>query len=169
MNTDITQRIHAYRECARHLWNTYFLTQLSDDVSHWDISDEFEDICSMLFSSLVLNPIGATEHKKSPGYESNPQPLLCLHIVPISDVGETSIHINREKMKAYGYWDYSINGLSPLDIDLRFIDCFDFDKLGYKNFEYYMGRVVHSPTHLELIGRNALVRASCVRILFEDG
>jgi hypothetical protein len=110
MKTDITYLMNKYRECVRHLWNSYFLEQLSPE-DQWDISDEFDDICTMLFSSLVLNPIGCTSRKKSPGYKQFPEPLPCLHVVPLAESG-TPIRINRE-VGASGYWDYPLDLVKP--------------------------------------------------------
>lgn len=168
MAIDITPAINAYRECIRHLWNTYFLDQLSHSEAQWDISDEFDDICTLLFASLVMNPIGYTKQKKSPGYAKFPEPILCLQVVPTCALDSSLFLVNRENMKASGYWDHPITSIQPQDIDLRFIDFFDFDKLGYKECEYYLVRIADSFQCKNIIGRQALVKAHFVRILFID-
>lgn len=165
MRTDITKLMNKYRECARHLWNTYFLEQLSSQYQ-WDISDEFDQICTMLFSSLVLNQIGGTSCKKSYRYEQFPEPLICLHIVPSAEAG-APIQIARE-VKSFTYWDYPIDLVKPLDVDLRFIDFFDFDVLGYKDFEYYRVRIVGSYKYPDIVGRDALINTHSVNVFFVD-
>jgi hypothetical protein len=144
----------------------YFLEQISSE-DQWDISDEFDEICTRLFSSLVLNPVGGTSHKKNHSYEQSPKPLLCLQVVPQNKSG-TPIQINREKTKASGYWDYPLKLIKPSDVDLRFVDCFDFDKLGYKNFEYYLVHIVDAPKYPDIIERNALIKAQYVNVFFID-
>ncbi len=167
METDVTYAMNAYRECARHLWNIFFI-DLLDTERQWDIADEFEDICLSLFTSLVLNPIGCTRQKKSAGYERDPEPIPCLKVVPVPDLDSSSILINRDPMKASGYWDYPVANLLPHDMDLRFIDCFDFDRLGHKEFEFYLVQIVDSPSYPDIISRKALVRAHSVKVIFSD-
>lgn len=156
----ITVQLNIYRECARNLWNVYFL-DLVPEKEAWDIQDEFEKICTMLFSSLVLNPLGLSSFNKSYSYEQYPEPIDALHVVPITT--EVPININREK-KCSGYWDHPIKTISPDDVDLRFIDLFDFDKMGFREFEYYRVRIVDSSASQELVGRDALLRCSYVNI-----
>lgn len=168
MKIEITHLMNRYRECVRHIWNLFFLELLTEEAQ-WDISDEFDEICVKLFSSLVLNPMGCLSLKKSSSYERSPIPLPCLSVVPSSELGSASIHINTEKEKASGYWNYPFDTIKSTDVALCFIDCFDFDKLGYKNLEYYMVRIVDSSKNSDIIGRNALIRANCTQIFFEEG
>lgn len=166
MKKDVTKFMNRYCECARHLWNTYFLEHISPQ-NQWDISDEFDEICTRLFSSLVLHQIGCIAHKKSHRYEQFPEPLLCLSVVPSGEAG-VPISINRE-VKASGYWDYPIECITPSDVDLRFIDFFDFDVVGYRDFEYYRVRVVGSPEYPDILGRDALIKTHYANVFFVDG
>lgn len=166
MKTAVTKLMNTYRECVRHLWNTYFLDLLSIVENQWDVSDEFDEICTTLFSSLVLNPIGCTSHKKSQRYEGFPTPLSCLHVVPSAKDG-VPIQIARE-IQSFTYWDYPIDVIKPLEVDLRFIDFFDFDVLGYKEFEYYRVRIVDSSEYPDIIGRDALLKTRYATVFFVD-
>jgi hypothetical protein len=50
---------------------------------------------------------------------------------------------------------------------MRFINFFDFDVLGHRDFVYYRVRIVESKTHPELVGRDSLILASYARLEFE--
>lgn len=162
---NITSSVNIYRECARNIWNNYFLNQLTDE-SMYDLKDEFDDICAMLFSSLVLNGIECDSFIKAKAYEKIQVPLDCLHVIPSSESG-IPINVNRELCKS-GYWDYPVSLIKPGDIDMRFIDCFDFGQYQFRDFEYYQVRIVNSTCYPDLIGRDALIKASYAEIYFSQ-
>jgi hypothetical protein len=61
MKKDITEIFQNFRECARHIWNTYFRTL--DDGSHKFINVERE-----LYESMVLEQIyGDSDYKADEG------------------------------------------------------------------------------------------------------
>jgi hypothetical protein len=158
---EATQLVNAYRECARNLWNIYFRELLSPE-NQWDVADEYDEICVMLFSSLVLAPLGQYTAKKAHAYDKSPQPLPFLRVIPSSSTGVT-IHVNRE-VTCTGYWDYPFKIVKPSDAVLQFIDHFDFDCLGFRDFQYCRARIAASDHHPELIGRDALLDSNNVRI-----
>jgi hypothetical protein len=158
---EITELTNLYRECARNLWNTYFFNNASLG-DEWDICDEFDDICVLLFSALVLNPNEYTEIKKSNSYDKSPQPLACIKVVSSSDEG-VQIQINREVDKS-GYWDYPVNFVKPSDVDLRFIDFFDYNVLGFRDFKFCHVRIVGSDKFPGLVGRDALLESNDISI-----
>lgn len=161
---DITSQVNMYRECVRNLWNIYFVQALEANKNQqWNIKDEFDEICSKLFSSIALSFAQYDLPEKSHSYERYPEPLLFLHVIPQSEV---HIHINRE-IKATGYWDHPGEMIKPKDIDLRFIDFFDFDVIGFRDFEYLRVRIVGSDTQ-DLVGRDALIRANYSKIYFKE-
>lgn len=162
---DITYLLNEYRESARSLWNTRFLKQVSS-IESWDIYDEFDDICTQLFSSLVLRPIGRLDYKKVPTYKRSSAPLLFLKVIPVVD---TSIPINIARERTYtGYWDYPLECVKSDEVDMRLIDLFDFDLLGFRDFQYYRVQIVSSSLSQELIGRDALISCNHVKINFDD-
>lgn len=162
---DITNLMDKYRECARNLWNVYFLEQLLQD-DNWDLCDEYENICSLLFSSLVLRAVARLSYKKSLAYEAVTEPISIFRVVPSVESG-VPIYINRD-VPCTGYWDYPLNIIKPLDVDLRFIDFFDFDRKGFRDFQYCRVRIVGSNTYPEIIGRDALLESNNVKIIFEE-
>jgi hypothetical protein len=166
---DITDLFFAYRECARNLWNVYFYPQLckyeNESRGKWDISDEYDDICTRLFNMLVLCPIEKTNYQKTASYESIKETLPFISIVP---KGEVPILINREKNNSMGYWDYPMKSINPSDAEMLFVDYFDFDKLGYRDFEYYQVRIIASNECPDLIDRDALIAPQYVNLFLKS-
>lgn len=165
---NITQLMNKYKECARNLWNVYFLNQLSlcDSFNdNWDICDEFDKICQLLFLSFVLGPIDRTHFNKSCSYESNPLPLRFINVVPKSE-SKVPIFINREIGAPTGYWDHSIRAIKKNELDLCFVDYYDFDKQGVRDFKYCHVVVDSSSLYPELIGYHALIECEYVEMFF---
>lgn len=162
---DITNLMNDYRECARSIWNAFLLDRNASN-DNWDTIDQFDRICSILFNIIILKPINHSSHFKSLSNEQYPNPLLFLKIIP-SPQTNVSIMINRD-MKASGYWDYPLNLADKVDLDLRFIDYFDFNLQGFRDFEYYRVRVVGSSQHTDIIGRDALIRSNHAVVALEE-
>jgi hypothetical protein len=133
--------------------------------SRWNISDEYDDICVRLFRLLVLEPIGIMNYQKTASYESKKEILPFIYIVP---KGEVPILVNREKNSSHGYWDYPVKNIKPSDVEMRFIDLFDFDILNYRDFEYYQVRIIASNDYPDLISRDALVEPKYITIYFKN-
>lgn len=162
---NITSSINNYRECVRHLWNIHFFYKLKEERIY-DAKDEFDDICVSLFSSLVLKPIGCASLEKAKAYQRIQDPINCLFVTLVSESG-LPIHVNRE-LPPSGYWDYYAGLIRPDDVDMRFIDCFDFGQYQFRDFEYYKVRIVASKMNAEFIGRDALIRASHAEIFYDS-
>lgn len=131
----------------------------------WDLSDEYEEICGKLFSSLVLARIDRTESKKARAFERSPEPLTFLRIIPVTNNG-VPIHINREKSPS-PYWDHPTILIKPDEADMRFIDFFDFGRLAFREFAYCRVRIVAS-TNGGLVGYDALLQCNHITALFDD-
>lgn len=166
---DITQLMLQYRECSRNLWNMYIRQQVSefntDERNEWDIKDEYDEICTILFSTLVLAPIGKSNFKKSHSYEKYQKELSFIDVVPCNEI---PILINREVGETSGYWDYPLKSIQPADVGMRFVDFFDFDRLGFRDFEYIQVRIVESMVYPDLVQRDALVIPRYVK-MFRKG
>lgn len=164
---DVTQILNEYRECVRNLWNTYFIKHIpSEAEGAWDVFDEYDDICTMLFSSLVLRTLDRETYKKAQAYTRIPEPLFFLRVVPIIETG-VPININRDKHSS-GYWDYPISIIKSDEVDMRFIDFFDFDLLGFRDFQYCRVRIVGSNLNADLVGRDALLFCNHIKINFDE-
>jgi len=161
---DVTQLLNGYRECVRNLWNIHFINRTSL-TSAWDLFEEYDDICSKLLAALVLDHVDRHTYTKARAYALSPEPLLFFRVVPTPKTG-VPINISREKNNS-GYWDYPITLVKPGDADMRFIDLFDFDLLGFRDFQYCRVRIVGSKANPDLVGHDALLGCNHVRILFD--
>jgi hypothetical protein len=159
---DVTEIFNNYRECVRSLWNAYFLTL----QPNWDGRDKYEDICTTLFGALVLDQVDRTNYSKAPAYSLSQEPLLIFKIVPLLN-DRTPININRDKKRS-AYWDHPTNIVKPDAVDLRFIDYFDFDLLGRREYKYCLARIVASKVNQDLIDRDALIECAHISIHFDE-
>ena len=163
---DITEIISSYRECVRNLWNTYFIKMVINDAVHkWDIYDEFEEISTELFSSLVLNVIECAEYKKSHSYQHNLNVLTFLKIVPASDSG-VPIQISRE-LAPSSYWDYPIKTIKPCDVEFGFIGFFDPSPLDIRDLEYFLVYILDAKNK-DLVGRRALIQYKYAKVYYTN-
>ena len=162
---DVTHMLDHYRCCVRTLWNNYF-TGHQTFRADWDVSDEFEDICVQIFNTLVLNSIGKSQERKSPKYKELPTELSFFHVIP-SVVKGVPIQINREKHK-FTYWDHPLTLIRPGEADMRFVDFFNFNTAGLRDYEYCRVRIVASSIYSDIVGRNALLEYKDVTVLFDD-
>jgi hypothetical protein len=158
---DVTPVFRAYREAIRHLWNTSF-RPLAEPTGDWDIRDEFDTIGRAIFSSIVLRPLRILDQELSAASAAEPSPLQGFRIVPDSEQG-TTISINRDLPRS-GYWDYPIQRVGPADVELHLLRFFDFDQLGYRDFEYYEVSIHASGTYPDIVGRVALIDVDHARV-----
>jgi len=159
---NITSSMNVYRECVRSIWNVHFMNQKSEII--YDLKDNFDDICAMLFSALVLKNIGCELFEKAKAYQRTQKQLDCLIVTPISESG-VPIMVNRE-IPPSGYWDYPVDMIKPGDVDMRFIDCFDFGQYQFREFEYLQVRIVDSKKNPDLVGRDALIKATHAQVFY---
>jgi hypothetical protein len=160
---DVTQLFTTYRECVRHLWNTYF-QPVAASASDWDIRDEFDAIARSIFSTLVLRPLDDFEHELSPASAERPVVLPGFRVVPIPDSG-VPILINRD-MPRRGYWDHPVSRIRPAEVELHLIRFFDFDELGFRDWRYYEVFIHSSATYPDTVGRAALIECKHATVLF---
>ena len=161
--SDVSLQFLTYRECVRHLWNTYFWS-VAEPSQNWDLRDEFDAIARSIFSSLVLRPLDVFEHELAPEYSADPSALPGFRIVPAVEQG-TPIFINRDLPRS-AYWDHPVSRVRPDEIELDLLRFFDFDQLGYRDYRYFEV-MVHGSTHYpDIIGRAALIEVEHARVLF---
>lgn len=161
---DITHLMDTYRECVRHLWNTYFQRE-AELRQDWDLRDQFCDASLLLFRALVLRGVGREDAGVLPDYHGDQQPLMCvqLHVEPRSE-----IMVNRSG--AGGYWDDPVKLVEAGECDLRFIRFFDWSDLSFRDFAFYRVRIVGSSRYPHLVGRDALLPVTTsVKVFCERG
>jgi len=160
---DVTHLFLTYRECVRHLWNTYFRS-VAEPSQNWDLRDEFDAIARSIFSSLVLRPLDVFDHELAPEYSADPPVLPGFRIVPAVERG-TPIFINRDLPRS-GYWDHPVSRVQPDEIEFDLLRFFDFDQLGYRDYRYFEVMVHASTKYPDIIGRAALIEVEHARVLF---
>lgn len=154
---DITGFMRIYRECTRNLWNSYFST-LDDSSANWDT---YEGIRKLLFEALVVNELFFDD---SPEGELPLAPLL--RVVPVA--ARVPILIRRPSSSGR-YWDQVKDMMvGPDEIELAFLDYYDFQEYPIKDFRYFLCKVLSFPEHREYEGREALIDALDGRVYHDD-
>jgi hypothetical protein len=156
---DVTNLFINYRECVRHLWNTYF-----QPVADWDVRDEFDAVSRDIFSSLVLRSLDMPHVGLSPESSEKPTMLPGFRIIPSVEHG-TEILINRDLPRS-GYWDHPVSRVRPDEVELHLLRFFDFDQLGNREYRYLEVFVHASPKYPDIVGRAALIEFVNTKILF---
>ena len=159
---DVTPTMDAYREAVRHLWNVH-LRAAAEPVKNWDIRDDFNEIAALLFRLIVLRPLGREDWEFPPDHwdTRGPFPFLRVTVTLTSE-----ILINRELRS--GYWDFPLRAVNRGELDLHFIQYFDWWDLGQRDLAFYRVRVMGSRNHPAVVGKDALVPvSSSVAVLAE--
>lgn len=189
---DVTKILQKYQECIRHLWNTYFypmIDQASENESDRDILETFDEVERALFSGLVLEPLNKPDYKEDFRKPSSismedtsfdkqtimqhissicstrePHAIECLKVIPITDV---PILISRDR-RGFRHTEPSINRTEGTDIDLRFIDYFDWGQELFRDLKYFRLKIVSFPSHPEVEGREALIETMYCQVFLLD-
>ena len=169
---DVTARLGSYRECVRHLWNGYFLEAAATSSDKWALRDGFDDACSILFGSLVAEPLGvAAAHDGreilSRGRDPVARVIEWLHVVPKAAPAGVPIMINRDREKDSGYWDHPVRRVSATEVSLRFMRWYDFDELGFRDLKYLLVRVA-SASREDIVGRAALIECEYSDVFLDE-
>jgi hypothetical protein len=160
---DVTALMNEYRECVRHLWNTNFSEDATESEPDWDLCDEFNEIAALLFRTLVLRKLGLDDVNVRPAQYSPQEPFPFLRIEVDSG---SEIMVNRGE--GTGYWDDPFRRVEKGELDLRFIQFFDWQNLGFREFAFYRVRIVSSKKHQHLVGRDALLPVGTTLKVFHE-
>lgn len=145
MSVDLDLLMRRYRECARHVWNTYF--QPLQDGWHEFIGVEHE-----LFSGLVLEQAGIDSTRKSLEYI---QGLRVRPVIP--DIGHLDVFFVKTPTSGVRVVEWQQGRLTPGALDLRFLGFFDWANLDDpQDYRFVRARVLatHQP---ELEGCDVLL------------
>ena len=142
----VTKIFQRYKECARHLRNTYYIPNSEHD---WDTLEDFDEVKVLIFKHMVLNEL----LEKYDDFEWFGKPFTNFEVVPSSDI--CPIMINREKQS--GYWDHPIEKIGQADFKMAFISYFDWNSHDQIDFRYYRVRIIESEKYPELIDFDALI------------
>jgi hypothetical protein len=151
---DITELMNTYRECSRNLWNAYFSSRENTGAPE----DTYQQIRRLLFEALVVDEL------LYEGDEVPPPPVL--KVIPSS----TSVPILIRRLSEQGgYWDEVRDmRIGPDDIELAFLDYFDFSQYPIKDFHFYLCTILSFPNHVEYEGRQALIEVPRGRVFDEE-
>lgn len=147
---DISSIFDHYRISARGIWNTAFWPD--PEFRNWDSVDRFNEIQRILFCELVLAKLG----REWPVHDVLRIPIPFLLVVPSSDSVPIMIQ-NPRPDRPTGYWDHPVNRISPGEVEMHFLEYFDWNRLDYADFRYYRVKIARFDNKLELVGREALI------------
>jgi hypothetical protein len=153
---DVTLLLNSYREVARFVWNN-FLRPSADFQS----LASFEVICNELFSEVVLRPLGQSSDRHQ--MLNNQKDSLV--VGPASEA--VPIMINRPSQDGNKYWDEAVTQIDRDSVKLLFINYFDWDQMGFVDFQYYRVNIVRFDKHPELVGREALIDVQHARVFVD--
>ena len=155
---DVTAIFDHYRVSARSVWNTAFWPD--PGFRNWDSVEQFQSIERILFDALVL----AKLDKAIPADEIFRKPVNFFRVSPSSPSVPFLIQRPRPEAPA-GYWDDPIDRVSAGKVDMRFLGFFDWDKLDYRDLEYYRVWIAAFDDQPHLVGREALIERQYVSVL----
>lgn len=153
---EITHFMNRYRECVRVLWNN----SLREDADYRTV-DTYGQVKYRLFDEIVLAAIGKAGYARS----SADDPFPFLRVIPRGD--RTPIMINPPRVSDAWTWDHPLNRLRRDEADLRFMEYFDFEQMGYLDLQYYRTRIVSFPNHRDLEGCEALMEVQYAGVILD--
>lgn len=144
-----------YREAARHVWNCFLRPPdivAAGPLLSEEADDDWEETRQVLFRAIVLRNTGSPAHAQARLRWLTPIDFLRVEL-------RVDVPAMISRIKGQGsYWDHPLGRLSPGD-DLRFIDFYDFDESGYRDFLYCQVEIRGSPQHPEVVGHLAMIEA----------
>jgi hypothetical protein len=148
--TDVSAVFDHYRISARGLWNSAFWPDT--DFRNWDSVDQFDEIQRALFGQLVLGKLG----KEWPVNDIFRNPIPFFTVVPANGSAPIMIQ-NPRPDKPFGYWDHPVKHFASGEGDMSFLRYFDWNRLDYADFRYYLVCIARFDNRAELVGRQALI------------
>ena len=162
---DVTHFMDHYRVVARTLWNAGFWSQ--PYLQNWDSRDHFRQTRKLLFNALVMARLDETDEVCT---DLGAVPDRTLQVVPL-DSATVPIRIQRPRegdQSHNHYWDDPVKEIKASDAKLVFIDYFDWNEMGYIDFQYYKVRIVSFACQPHLVGREALLEHQNAKVFVPD-
>lgn len=157
--TKVTQYFEKFMEASRHMRNTYYVPDSEDD---WDIVDDFDELSILLFKHLVCIPLGVNLNQ----FDWLGEPMAIFKLKARGQ--RLPIMINRKPNIDHGNWEHEISSVEPNDLELTFIDYFDWDPKGMIDYRYIMCRITGAEVSKNVIGHTALVESHYVDIYYDE-
>ena len=162
MKSHITTSVNLYRECARSIWNSYFMVQFQS-TQNWNLLDSYKRIQRELFDSIVLMPVLFDDEELSFTL-GNPCPQI--RIVPHdNEAWCMPVEINRTKGETGGYWDHPITRITS-EAELLFVDFFDWNSYGFIDMSRIIAEISSFAENPSLIGHRLIVESIYTDIIF---
>ena len=142
---DLDRAMREYRECCRHVWNTYF--QPRTDGWH-----DFTEVQRALFEALVLTRVGRPRSEIVWAFDGG---VSSIRVVPtIPPIGSLRVLIS-ESSPPDGRWGETRLTSEPMD--LRFAGFFDWrNEWDPMDLRFVRARVESAPRP-EMVGRELLI------------
>jgi hypothetical protein len=159
---DVTAILDHYRISARSVWNTAFWPDT--DFREWDSFERFQEIERILFDHLVLFKL----EREYPVGDLFLKPIPYLRVVPSSFGCPIMIARPTPELPRSPYWDDPVNRVTAAQVDLHFLEFFDWNLLDYRDFQYYRVSIVAFEEQPHLVGREALIERQYVKVFLSN-
>ncbi|SRR5260221_2714509 len=157
MRRDVTALFQAYRECARHIRNTYFSTIATED---WDTAESFDQINEVLFRQMVLYRLEADYVQRLDTAITDNKILIAPSSLYMP------IMIARDKKG--GYWDHPVKELEPGFATIAFKSYFDWDEHDLIDYRYHKGILLESSRYPDIMSHEVLVETIHGKLEYEE-
>jgi len=158
---DVSPVFDHYRMSARSVWNTAFWPL--PDLRDWNSVERFQELERLLFDQLVLFKLD----REYPFDDIFRKPMPFFKVAPSSPCG-CPIMIARARTHPdipSGYWDDPVNRVSAGQVEMQFLEFFDWNKLDYRDLQYYRVYIAGFDEQPHLVGREALIERQYVNVL----
>ena len=158
---DLTDRMLAFRECARSIWNDHLRSLARKEYLSHDVF-RFRQIEALLFQTMICDRIGHVEHLRD-----RVEDYDVRIIVKIASGAHLPLMIQRDR-DSVGYWDHEVKNSEGCPITGRFLSFFDWDESGFVDFQYAKMLIEEFAAASDVVGLQALVQVQAVRFEFQD-
>jgi hypothetical protein len=163
---DVTSLLTRYRECVRHVWNTYYEPLQDPEAvsTFWALEDE-------LFQFLVVWQLGRpTDQERVTGQMPFGTPdmgfgsafIPYLRIVPQDRIIEMLV---QDEIASNAFASTAVRFQTD-QIDLRFIGYFDWETQVQRDWQYYRAHILRYPAQPELEGKTTFLEVRDCTVVF---
>lgn len=146
---------------ARSVWNTAFWPD--PNFRNWDSVERFNEIERILFDQLVL----ARLNKSFPAEDIFQKPIGFFRVSPSSPSVPIMIQSPRPDAQL-GYWDDPVDRVPQDNVEMHFMEFFDWNPLDYRDLKYYRVLIAGFHEQPHLVGRQALIERQHVNLFVLD-
>ena len=159
---DVTEFFSEYRLLIRDIWNRYFWSDRG--LRSWDTVEYFDRLRPLLFESFLAKKIRV----KIDEQENTSLRFIVVPDIPGPDemVG-SPIRISETEGPG-SRWDQEPGWVARDDMELEFVDFFDWGRLNYWDLQFYLVQIAQAGKHPHLVGRMALIAVDHAVILIAD-